>query len=112
MRWWELLPEAVLVAGLGLFAVTEPSAARSGLESRKAVALMVVTALLWIGARFVLHRSPRRRVLRFVVFAIAALAVLKVVVFPAYSNTTVVEASPISTVAIRSAPLHGINHRA
>jgi hypothetical protein len=56
LRWWELLPEAVLAAGLGLFAVTERSAARSAFGSPKAIGLMVTTAVLWLGARWALAR--------------------------------------------------------
>lgn len=68
--------------------------------------------------------------MRVAVFGVAALGILKIVVFPAYTNTTVVEVLPVATVitqsttsaplpsvpaaavAIRSGPLRGINHRA
>jgi hypothetical protein len=130
LRWWELAPEALLGLGLGLFAVTEPSAATSAFASGRAIALMVVVAISWVALRVVLVRFTRWPAVRVAVFGAAALGVLKVVVFPAYTNTTVVEALPVATVitqnttsaplpsvqvtpvAIRSAPLHGINHRA
>ena len=98
LRWWELLPEAVLALGLGLFAVTETSAATSAFRSTKAIVLMAVVAVGWLALRFVLVRYTRLPVLRVAVFGVAALGVLRVVVFPAYSNTTVVETLPVATV--------------
>jgi Electron transfer DM13 len=133
MRRWELAPEAGLVLGLGLFAVTEPSAALSAFHSGRAVALMLGAAATWIIGRVVVVRFIRWPALRLVVFSAAALAILKVVVFPAYQNETVVEALPVRTAAgpmpaplttvpvpsvsaapapLRSGPLHGIDHRA
>src|SRR5687768_10090133 len=98
LRWWELVPEAVLAVGLGLFAVTETSAATSAFRSGKAVALMAAVAVGWIALRFVLVRYTSWPLLRVAVFALAGLGVLRVVVFPAYDNTTVVEALPVATV--------------
>jgi len=56
LRWWELVPEAVLGAGLMVFAVTEPSAARSAFQSTTAISLMAITALIWVAARLLLGR--------------------------------------------------------
>ena len=135
LRWWELLPEAVLAAGLGLFAATEPSAARSALGSPKAIGLMAATAVVWIGGRWAVHRWVRRPLVGVGVFALAGGAVLAIVVVPAYDDETVVETlpaadseatspaagdtSPSTTVGpppepkrLRSAALEGIDHRA
>ncbi|HEV8115024.1 MAG TPA: DM13 domain-containing protein [Acidimicrobiales bacterium] len=153
LRWWELVPEAVLAAGLGLFAATEPSAAGSAFKSSTAIALMVAAAVAWVLVRLVLLRFAPWRGPRTGVFLVAAVAVLAIVVLPAYDNTTVVEALPVADVdpspaadtttsmptvtppaaspaedtittasptttvppqpvAVRSSPLHGIDHRA
>jgi hypothetical protein len=130
LRWWELAPEGLLAVGLGLFAATETSAATSAFASTRAIVLMGGAAVGWVALRVVLVRFTRRPALRVAVFGVAALGILKVVVFPAYTNTTVVEALPVATVitqnttsapppsvpvapvAVRSAPVHGINHRA
>jgi hypothetical protein len=142
LRWWELLPEAVLGLGLGLFLVTEPDAATSAFESTRALVLMAVVTATWVAARIALARWARWPALRVAVFAVAAGAVLVVVVLPAYDDTTVVEALPgaarpatdepsapatqpagapdaetTSTVATGPVPLHtgalhGIDHRA
>ncbi len=136
LRWWEILPEAVLAAGLGLFAVTEPSAARSAFASSKAIGLMVATAVLWIAGRWTLARWVRRPRVGVAVFSLTAVGVLAIVVLPAYDDETVVETLPVaaspttatangdsgpSTTAdtalpaperLRSASLEGIDHRA
>ena len=129
VRWYEFAPEALLAFGLGAFALTEPRAARSGLNSTKAIALMVVVAFAWIAARTFTFAVVARRLLRAVPFVVGALAILKVVVLPAYDNHTVVEtltaaAPPPATAAaptapvepqpqrIRMAELTGIDHRA
>lgn len=98
LRWWELAPEAVLALGLGLFAATEWSAATSAFRSGRAIVLMAVVAVGWLALRFVLVRYTRWPVLRVAIFAVAGLGILRVVVFPAYSNTTVLEALPVATV--------------
>jgi hypothetical protein len=91
-RWWELLPEAALALGLGFFLVTEPDAATSAFESPRAIALMAVTAVAWLALRFGLSRLgtgwgvPRTGLL-----LAGALAILAVVVLPAYDDETVVE---------------------
>ncbi len=93
--WYELLPEAVLVAGLTLFLVDESDAATSAFKSGRAVTLMVAAAVIWIIARVVLARWFRWRLARTVVFGLAAVGVLAVVVLPAYDDETVVEAFPV-----------------
>src|SRR4051812_9460099 len=45
LRWWELLPEAVLALGLGFFFATEMSAAISAFKSRTAIMLMLAVAV-------------------------------------------------------------------
>jgi hypothetical protein len=140
LRWWELVPEAVLAAGLGLFLVTEPDAATSAFESTRALALMAVVAVAWLAARVGLVRWTRWPALRLAVFGVATAAVLAVVVLPAYDDTTVVEAlpgarptpsepapdgttapgtgattttsAPAGPVPLRDGELHGIDHRA
>ena len=103
VRWYELVPEGVLALGLGLFAVTEPRAAWAGIKSTKAVVLMVVVGAAWLTVRVLTFTQPRLRVPRFALFAAAALAILKVVVFPAYDDTTVVETLAPATTAPASA---------
>jgi hypothetical protein len=93
-RWYELLPEFVLGIGLTVFLVDEPDAATSALASSRAVLLMAVTAALWIVGRVVVARLIPWRVVRTALFGLAALAVLAVVVLPAYRDETVVEAFP------------------
>lgn len=153
LRWWELAPEAVLAAGLGLFAVTEPSAAGSAFKSSTAIALMGAAAVAWVLARVLLVRFAPWRAPRTGALLIAAAVALVIVVLPAYDDTTVVEALPVAEtgpspdettttstvtppvadtgeapttattasptttvppgpVALRSSPLHGIDHRA
>src|SRR4051812_32239663 len=72
LRWWELVPEIVLALGLGLFFVTERSAALSAFKSRTAVGLMLAVAVGWLVVRLVLLRWAPWPVLRLVVFAVAA----------------------------------------
>lgn len=130
VRWYEVAPELVLAGGLSVFAVTEPHAAASAFKSSRALVLMGVVAVGWVIARTVTFAYMPRRALRFVLFAVAALAILKVVVLPAYNDHTVVEtlaARPVSTasvppaaavtvpvepVKIRAGSLAGIDHRA
>jgi hypothetical protein len=95
LRWWELLPEVVLAAGLGLFLVTEPDAATSAFKSPTAVLLMALAAIVWVVARLLLIRYAPWPALRLGVFFVAAAAVLAVVVLPAYDDTTVVEELPV-----------------
>ena len=95
LRWWELLPEVLLAVGLGLFLLMETSAATSAFRSRTAIVLMVLVGAAWLLGRIVLVRYAPWPALRLGVFAIAALGVLRVVVYPAYDNTTVVETLPV-----------------
>jgi hypothetical protein len=114
VRWYTVLPELVLAVGLGWFLLTEPRAALSAFHSFHTIALMVAVAVTWPALRFVATRFVRRPVATAVLFGIGALAILKVVVLPAYQNHTVVEtlgATRAATV-VRSASLHGIDHRA
>ena len=120
-RPWELLPEAALVLGLGVFAILERGVVVSALRSPRAVALMVIVGVAWIAARLLLARFSRLRVLRTLLFAVAAIGVFAIVVFPNYRNERVVEAFPgpgsTAAVAAQPAPLRtgelmGIDHRA
>jgi hypothetical protein len=118
IRPWELLPEAALALGLGTFALLERGVVISALRSRRALVLMVVVAAAWIGARFLLARVRRFRIVRTLLFAVAAVGVLAVVVFPNYRNERVVEALPSDIAGaavaapVRTAMLVGIDHRA
>jgi hypothetical protein len=94
VRWYELLPEVLLVAGLGFFALDEPHAASSAFASGRAVTLMVVTAAVWLVARVASLAAVPWAWVRGGVFAVAAAVVLSVVVLPAYDDTTVIEAFP------------------
>ena len=96
VQWWELAPEVVLAAVLTGFLATETSAATSAFESGTAVSLMAATVVAWVAGRVVLVRFAPWPALRLAVFAAAALAVVAVVVLPAYDDTTVVE-----TLAVR-----------
>ena len=99
LRWYELAPEVVLLVGLGSFAATEPHPAASVLKSPKALLLMAVVALSWLIARLVSLGAVRWPPARAVLFGAGALAILKVVVLPAYQNHTVVEQFPTSMAA-------------
>ena len=134
LRWWELLPEGVLALALGLFFITETSAATSAFSSTTAIKLMAVVAAIWLVGRFLLVRYTRWPGLRLVVFSLAAAGVAAVVVLPAYDDTTIIEPLPavahsdtnpsapprppdgadlsLEPVALRSSAIHGIDHRA
>lgn len=129
IRWYELAPEAVLLVGLGVFALTEPHAAASGFKSTKALVIMAAVALGWIVARAVALLVLRWPVIRLALFGVVALGILKVVVLPAYQDHTVIEALPAQPVAAAAVPtglpvtsaepvklgtgsLRGIDHRA
>lgn len=126
-HWYEFAPEALLVIGLAVFTITEPRAAFSGLKSSKAIGLMVVVAVSWLAVRLLLARYVRWPAVGIAVFTLAALGILRVVVFPAYDSRTVVEMFPMETpaaadalappvtngpTAIRTSAFHGIDHRA
>ncbi len=98
-RWYEFAPEALLAIGLTLFAVTEPRAALSGLKSQKAIVLIILLAAAWLVTRWLLARLVPWRAAGIVVFTVAALGMLRVVVFPAYDSRTVVEMFPMQTAA-------------
>jgi hypothetical protein len=90
-RWYELVPEIVLILGLTIFLIDEPDAATSALKSGRAWALMVLVGLSWLVVRVVTALWLPWRVPKTAVFGLAALGVLAVVVLPAYDNNTVVE---------------------
>ena len=56
---WEFIPEAVLFAGLTAFFLDQTDAATSAFKSTKAVAIMAVVGLGWLGARAALARLVR-----------------------------------------------------
>lgn len=92
LRWWELVPEAVLAVGLGLFLLTETNAATSAFRSERALVLMGATAVAWLALRVGLGRLHGRwRLPRTGAFGAGALAILAVVVLPAYDDETVIE---------------------
>jgi hypothetical protein len=88
-RWYELLPEVLLAAGLMFFLIDDPDAATSALKSNRAVGLMAAAAVLWIAGRVVLARFLHARLARTAPFGLAGLGVLVVVVVPAYLKTVV-----------------------
>ena len=114
IRWYEFTPEVVLAVGLGWFGITEPRAAASAFRSGRAVALMAAVAVAWLALRFVAVWFVRRPLATAVLFGIGALAILKVVVLPAYQNHTVVEAlaETRAPTVLRTGSFHGIDHRA
>src|SRR3954470_2095847 len=128
VRWYEFAPEVLLAAGLSFFAVTEPHAAVAGLKTSKTITLIVVVVLGWGVARAVSAVAVRWPFVRLALFGVAALAILKVVVLPAYDDKTVVEtlsrvtpaSAPVAVessdpvldpIKIRTGRLQGIDHR-
>ena len=103
-HWYELVPEAILAIGLTIFLVDEPDAATSAFKSSRALVLMGVVGILWLGARLASIRLLPWRSARLGVFTIGASAILAVVVLPAYDNDTVIEAFPGSSPATATAP--------
>jgi len=99
---WEFVPEAVLFAGLTAFFLDQNDAATSAFKSTKAVAIMAIVGLGWLGARAVLARLVPFALARAAAFSVAAAVALAVVVVPAYDNDTVIESFP--TAAAVSAP--------
>lgn len=119
LRWWELLPEAVLATVLGFFAVTEADAATSAFKSGKALALMAVVGVVWIAGRIALSRFVPWPPVRMAPFVLAAAVIVNVVVLPSYRDKTVVETLPVAAaspeplpVKIRTAAIEGVDHRA
>jgi hypothetical protein len=130
-RWYELIPEGMLAAALAIFLVDEPDAATSAFKSSRALALMVLVGAGWVAARIVLARLVPWAPARLAVFGAAAVAVVAVVVLPAYDNDVIVErfpgaipapdrpspVAPRPTTApgaalLRTGSLRGIDHRA
>jgi hypothetical protein len=105
VRWYELLPEVLLAGGLGFFAVTEPRAALSAFGSSTAVLLMAAVVVAWVAARVILFVVSGRPAIRLVVFTGVALAILRVVVLPAYQDHTVVEQRPGFAVQVAATPV-------
>ena len=103
-RWYELAPEVLLVVGLTIFLVDEPDAATSAFKSTRAVALMALAAVVWLGVRLLSARFVPWRFAKLGVFTLGAAAILAVVVVPAYDNDTVVETFPGSSPATTAAP--------
>jgi hypothetical protein len=66
----------------------------SAFRSGRAVVIMATVAVVWLTARIVALRFVRRPLATAALFGVGALAILKVVVLPAYQNHTVVEALP------------------
>jgi hypothetical protein len=104
-RWYELAPEVVLAVGLTIFFVDETDAATSAFKSTRALALMAIAAVVWLGARLVSARFVPWPFARLGLFAVGAAAVLAVVVVPAYDNDTVVETFPGLSAATSAAPV-------
>ena len=96
-HWYELVPELLLVAGLTVFLVDEPDAATSAFKSPRALALMAVVGVVWLGARLLSARLVPWRFATLGAFTLGAVAILAVVVVPAYDNDTVVETFPGSS---------------
>lgn len=126
-RWYELLPEAALAAGLAAFLVDQTDAATSAFASTRALVLMAVVATAWSLGRVAAARWVPWAPVRTGVFALAAVAVLGVVVLPAYDDDTVVEAFPgeppaaapaaatpatPAPVRLATGSLRGVDHRA
>jgi hypothetical protein len=129
-RWWELVPEFLLLLGLAYFFVDEMDAATSAFGSRRAVALMLATVVVWLAARLLFSRFVRWPLARVAAFMVGAAAILAVVVVPAYRTHTVVErlqADPVPTATsapnappaavarprlLRTGSFRGIDHRA
>jgi hypothetical protein len=106
-RWYELLPEVGLAAGLTIFLIDETDAATSAFKSSRALVLMAVVTAGWVLARVGLARITRWPLVRTGAFAAAAIGILAVVVVPAYDNDTVVESFPLAAaddVAPSAAP--------
>jgi hypothetical protein len=136
-RWWELIPEALLLIGLGYFFADETDAATGAFKSARAVTLMIAGAVGWVTARLLLARFVPWPTARLVPLLVASAAILAVVVLPAYRTNTVIErlgADPIPTsdagidgstrppagdteatatpMLVRAGSFRGIDHRA
>jgi hypothetical protein len=114
VRRYEFAPELVLAVALGWFAVTDPGAAASAFRSGRAVVLMATVAVAWLVLRFAATRYVRHPLATTLLFGVGALAILRVVVLPAYLSHTVVETlSPAwAATPVRAAWFRGIDHSA
>ena len=104
LRWYELIPEALVALGLTIFLITETNAATSAFESLRAIAIMAAVAILWVVVRILLWRFVKWPLARLAPMALAGLGVLAVVVFPAYQDKTVVETFPGGDQAVADVP--------
>ena len=96
---WEYVPEAVLLAGLTAFLLDQTDAATSAFKSTKALVIMGVVGVGWLGARLVLARLVPFALPRAAVFSVASAVALAGVVLPAYDNETVIESFPTAAAA-------------
>jgi hypothetical protein len=104
VRWYDFVPEALLGAGLLVFLVDQTDAATSAFKSGRALALMAAVGVGWVIARVAMHRFLPARAVRTTLFGVAAVAVLAVVVIPAYDDDTVVETFPVAAPAAATSP--------
>jgi Electron transfer DM13 len=68
---------------------------------------MAIAAIGWVAARLAFARLVPWRLARVVTFAVAAVAVLTVVVVPAYDNDTVIETFPVASPSSPATPPAG-----
>jgi Electron transfer DM13 len=104
IRVLEFVPELLLAVGLTVFLIDEPDAATSAFNSSRALAMMAMAAIGWVAARLAFARLVPWRLVRLATFGLAAVAVLAVVVVPAYDNDTVVERFPVASSSSPAAP--------
>lgn len=97
VRPYEFVPEVLLAVGLTVFLIDEPDAATSAFKSTRALAIMATVAIGWVAARLAFARLVPWRLARLLTFGLAAVAVLGVVVVPAYDNDTVIETFPVAS---------------
>jgi hypothetical protein len=107
VRLYEFIPEVLLAIGLTVFLIDEPDAATSSFKSTRALAIMATVAIGWVAARLAFARLVPWRLGRLVAFGVAAMAVLGVVVVPAYDNDTVIETFPVASPSSPAAPQAG-----
>src|SRR6266496_4421341 len=86
-RWWELVPETLLLIGLGYLFVDEMDAATSAFKSARAVALMIGAVVGWIAARPLLARFVPWPAVRLVPLLVASGAIPRIRANAATSRT-------------------------
>jgi hypothetical protein len=104
LRWWELAPDAALIAALTFFFFDEMDAATSAFKSGRALTLMAIAATGWVAASLFLARYVRWPGPRLVLFGVAAAATFAVVVLPAYRDHKVVETIEAAVLVAPSVP--------